>query len=276
MRYMRMTSLPILAEIQNEYEELRQSGNDRASSAKKLMESYKHELVEGQEDAQLFWIALADAQYHRKELESEVAQYAIGALELVEGFGWGITPGDLTRRREHYAKAPMPERKYGKPKAKFRCSWKIGDTFAYHMVSDEAIRNGIYGKYMLLRKVAEAECNGGIYPIVTVSLASGDEIPTRKEAYESFPLIKLQTGGRCASPKDKFEYRTVIYAKSSQQFRSLPLVYCGRFVDTSLPQDEIIFNRFGEMMITLVADFEQELCDYWKINNRITSMTQSR
>lgn len=274
MRYMRMTSFPLLEEIQNEYVELRQLGNDRSSSVQKLMDAYKCELEEGWEDAQLFWIALADAQYYRKELTAEVAQHAIRALELVEGFGWNITPGDLNRRREHYAKAPMPERKYGKPKSKFRCSWKIGDTFAYQMVSDESRRNGIYGKYMLLHKVAEAECNGGIYPVVTVSLASGDCIPMTKEAYEAFPLIKLQTGGRCFSPKDKFEYRTVILIKSVRQLHSLSLQYCGRFPDVSLPIDEIIFNRFGEMMITLADNLEEDLVIYWKRNNCIVSMIQ--
>ena len=78
-----------MEEIQNEYVELRQLGNDRSSSVQKLMDAYKCELEEGWEDAQLFWIALADVQYYRKELTAEVAQHAIRALELLEGFGWG-------------------------------------------------------------------------------------------------------------------------------------------------------------------------------------------
>lgn len=268
-----MTEFPVLEEIRNEFVELRQQGSDRTTATQKLMQSYRHELTD-QEDALLFWIGLADAQYFRKELAEDVAVQASKALDAIENSGWNVSPGDLNRRREHYAKAPMPEKKVGKPKSKFHCPWQVGDTFAFQLTGKEAEDAGISGKYMLLRKVAESECSGGIYPVVTVSLATGNDIPTTKEAYESFPLIKLQAGGRCASPKDKFEYRTVIHIKSVRQLRSLPLIYCGRFVDVPMPPDEIIFNRFGEMMITLAADIEQELCYYWKINNRITSMTQ--
>lgn len=272
MSQIRMTEFPVLEEIRSEYVELRQAGNNRALAVQKLTEAYEYELAENENDAMLFWIGLADAQYFRKELTEDVAFRASEALDELEKLEWQIASCDLNRRREHYTKAPMPERKTGKPRPKFRCEWQIGDTFAYQLTSQEAKDLGIVEKYMLLRKVAELECAGGMYPVVTVSFHVGEHLPSNSEEFLSIPLLKLQEGGRCFSPRDKFEYRTVIFIKSLRQLHSLSLQYCGNFTDVPLPADEIVFNRFGETMISLADALEEDLCMYWERNNRITSM----
>lgn len=271
---MKMTDFPVLSEIREEYVQLRHQGNDRTTTIQKLMEAYISELSEGMEDALLFWIGLADAQYSWKELTAETAWKALEALESIAELEWAIAPGELNSRREHYTKAPMPERKIRKPREKFRCTWQFGDTFALKLTGQKAVALGISGKYMLLRKVAELECSGGIYPVVTVSFCDEENLPYSREAYLSIPLLKIQIGGRCLSPKDKFEYRTVIFIKSFRQLRALPLQHCGNFTDIPLPQDEIIFNRFGETMISLAETLEEDLITYWKRNNSIVMMTQ--
>ena len=273
MRTIRMTEFPILEEIKDEYIQLRQNGNDRATAVQKLKKSF-NELQEDDEDedAQLFRIGLADAQYYRKELTEEVAQNALKALDVIAGFDWDVCPGDLNRRREHYAKAPMPERKAGKPRPKFRCQWKIGDTFAYQLTSQEAKDLGIYGKYMLLRKVSEVECsNGALDPIVTISLWDSDIFPTSVEEFMSVPLLKLCEGGRSFSPSENFEYRTEIVIKRTKQLSDIPLVFVGNFADVPMPADEIIFTRAGDILMVLIEMFEKKLCLYWRINNRIIS-----
>lgn len=274
MNNMRMTDFPVLEEIREEYVQLRQQGSDRDGATRKLMESYKCELAEDMEDAVLFRIGLADAQYSRKELTEDAARKALEALDAMVKYGWHVAPSDLNLRREHYAQAPMPERKIGKPRPKFRCSWQLGDTFALKLTGQAAAGLGISGKYMLLRKIAESECAGAVYPVVTVSICEEEQIPKDKEAFCAIPLLKLQTGGRCFSPKDKFEYRTVIYTKSSKRLRMLPLRYCGNFPDLPLPDDEIIFNSFGETMITIADTLEDDLICYWKRHNSIETMTQ--
>ena len=87
----------------------------------------------------------------------------------------------------------MPERNVGKPRPKFRCQWRIGDTFAYQLTGQEAKELGIHGKYMLLRKVSEVEFgDGSLYPIVTVSFLGDRTFPTSDEAFMDIPLLKLQ------------------------------------------------------------------------------------
>lgn len=189
---MRMMDFPVLEEIKDEYIQLRQTGNSREDAVRKLMGSYTDELLDI-EEAPLFWIGLADAQYFRKELSEDVAKKAMTALDNVGGFEWKICLGDLNRRRERYVKAPMPERNVGKPRPKFRCQWRIGDTFAYQLTGQEAKELGIHGKYMLLRKVSEVEFgDGSLYPIVTVSFLGDRTFPTSDEAFMDIPLLKLQ------------------------------------------------------------------------------------
>lgn len=269
---MRMTDFPVLSEIREEYVQLRQLGNNRARAVEKLMESYKHVLAEDMEDAQLFWIGLADVQYSRKELTDEAARKALEALDKIAEEEWPVPSGDLRRRRERYVKAPMPERNAGKTRVPFRCPWQVGDTFALQLRNREAAELNISGKYMLLRKVAESECSGGMYPVVTVSFWEGENPPKDRETFLAIPPLKLQIGGRCFSPKDKFEYRTVIFIKNLKQLNSMALQYCGNFADVPMPSDEIIFHLFGETMITLADTLEEDLILYWKRNKNIDSV----
>lgn len=63
-----------------------------------------------------FWIGLADGQFARKELTLEIAVHGLMALNRLAQEAPDITPGDIERRRKHYAQAPMPERRLGRPK----------------------------------------------------------------------------------------------------------------------------------------------------------------
>ena len=268
---MRMTDFPVLEEIKDEYIQLRQAGNSREDAVQKMMESYTDELQDA-EEIPLFWIGLADAQYFRTELSEDVAQKAISALDAFDSFGWGICSGDLNRRRDHYEKAPMPERNVGKPRPKFRCQWKIGDTFAYQLTGREAKELGIHGKYMLLRKVSEVEFgDGSLYPIVTVSFLGDRTFPTSDEAFMDSPLLKLQEGGRMFSPKDKFEYRTVIIIKNKKKLAETPLQFVGNFMNVQMPTDEIIFTEAGVILMNHLELFETNFCLYWKRHNRLIS-----
>lgn len=270
---MRMTYFPVLEEIKDEYIRLRQNGNGREETAEMLMESYADELQDPNEyEAQLFWIGLADAQYYQKELSEDIAARALNALEMIGAYNWNVCPSDLVRRREHYAKAPMAERKVGKPKPKFRCEWRIGDTFAYQLTSREATELGIGGKYMLLRKVSEVEFDdGSLYPIVAVSLWDSEELPSSTKQYETASLLKLCRGGRNFSPPNCFEYRTEILIKNRNQLGLAPLIFVGNFSQSAMPSDEVIFTRGGDILMMLLETIEKDLCRFWRINKRILS-----
>ena len=262
---MRMTELPVLDEVKAEYAEHRYNGLNREEAVQALMESYECELEYGEEDdALLFWIGLADAQYSHKELTEQVAEKAMQALDSNIMVEWEIAQGDITRRKEHYKLAPMPEKKFGKRKPKFRCQWKIGDTFAYQMNSEEAKELGIHGKYMLLRKVSEIDFCGRIIPIVTVTLWNQTPFPNDDDAFAEMPMLKVNAGGRCFSPEDRYEYRTEIIIMHKKQLEKLGLLYIGNFKNIPMPVDEIVFEKAGYLSMTLPEKFEKDMCIHWK------------
>ena len=264
---MRITEFPVLGEIKDEYTEHRYAGSTREEAVEKLMNTYRAELEYGEDDdAILFWIGLADAQYAHKELSKEVAEKALQALSADILIEWEIAQGDINRRKANYEKAPMPEKKFGKPRPKFRCEWAIGDTFAYQMTSDEAKKYGIWGKYILFRKVSEITFCGTIIPIVTLTLWDQQPFPKSEEEFSQKPILKVRNGGRCFSPRDKFEYRAEIIFKSKRQVASIPLTFVGNFANAPLPNDEIIFTNAGEMTMFLPNRLEEDCCIAWKMH----------
>lgn len=264
---MRMTYYPILLEIRDEYIRLRQAGNSREQASTMLIHSYAKEILcKKADDGLLFWIGLADAQYYRKELSINVAENALGALNQIVTTGWDITPGDISRRRDHYAQAPMPERGVGKARAKFRCTWRNGDVFSYPLAGSNAEKLGISGHYALLRKVDDVEFGDGrLLPVVTISVCKKDEFPVTSSDFQKTAMLKIRSG-RFGTPKSKYEYRAEILFKSERQLNALALQYIGYFPDISQPTDEVILAHPGDIMMLLPETLNDDLCLFWKMN----------
>ena len=257
---MRITDYPLLMEVREEYLENRKAGNSRDEATKELLLRYSDEITTGAaDDGVLFWIGLADGQYANRELTAEVSKRAITALDILEQADWNVTPGDIRRRREHYALAPLPEKKIGKPRSKFRCSWEIGDTFAYLLIGPYAQKTGTEGMYILLRKVSEMEWEKGeLFPVVYLSLWDKEVLPYTADEYQTAPLLKINRG-RFGLPKKYYEYRTLILINNKKQLDSTPLQYLGNFqVDVHL-KNEVIIERAAMMTFTDLICFDRDL-----------------
>lgn len=262
---MRITDFPLIDEVKEEYVELRQNGIARDDAVASLKHSYRHEIDRGAEDdGILFWIGLADAQYMLKELSEEVARQGFIAIDQIGKTDWQITPGDLNRRRERYAKAPMPERKkVNKPK-RYRCSWLMGDTFAYQLFGEEAEQFGLVGRYVLFRKVSEVEAwNGAIEPVVTVTMWDESPLPTTTEEFQRLPILKL-ANGRHEIPKDQFIYRTEMLIDNEKMLKQLNLQYLGNFQDVAMPKDEAVIEYEGFMKKLALNLIDKSCCYYWR------------
>lgn len=214
---MKLNDFPIIAEIKEEYMHQRRSGRSRDEAIAALQNSYQDELTIGAEDdGLLFWVALADAQYALKELSSSVSEKALDALSQLDHPSWSIVPKDLTARRKNYSAAPMAERKTLPKSRKFRCTWKIGDTFAYLLSGNCAKEHELAGRYMLLRKVDEVEFGDGrLLPVVTLTLWDNEPLPTNSKECQRISPLKLAAGRLCF-PKNKYEYRTEILFTSKK------------------------------------------------------------
>lgn len=265
---MRITDFPMLSEIKAEYIQLRKNGISRHDASQSLIQNYADEITIGTEDDDpLFWISLADAQYQRKELTEEIAHKALLALIQIEHLDWNIPSGDIMRRRMHYAEAPMPERK-AVSQRKYRCSWKMGDTFAYQLSGNDANTCGLSGKYVLLRKVDELEFGDGrLLPVVTFTIWDDKSLPASSAEFQRLPFLRL-VSGRLGFPKTLHEYRAEILITSRKKLDALSLIYLGNFADIPMPKDEIIIRDAGRVMMVSPEQLDWECCNFWKWNSR--------
>lgn len=256
---MRITDFPLVQEVKDEYLKLRKIGKCRNEATQEMQQRYRNELEHGSEDdALLFWVGLCDGQYSVKEITLEVANKAKDALQKIAANDWGITQGDIVRRIAHCQQAPQPEKKFGKPRTKFRCSWEVGDTFAYKIpeyTEGEQKNNS----YILLRKVSEIEFgDGALYPVVTLSFWNRDQFPKSENEFNSVPLLRLNRN-RFLLPKGFYEYRAALIISNSKKLTNMPLIYLGRFLDAPSPADEGIVNDPGKMTGLLLDYIDRDL-----------------
>ena len=273
---MRITDFPLIEEVKNEYIENRRNGNSRQSATELVTQCYMEELLDKTSDDAVFvWIGLADGQYQRKELTEQIAAIGMNALNWLESANYGITPGDISRRRMHYAQAPMPEKAVGKPKKKFQCSWAIGDTFAYQLSGALAEAEGIAGRYVLFRKVGEMSSNGKTEPSVTVTLWDERPLPQNSQEFCQIPFMILDQR-KLLIPKGCFEYRTRLIIKNQKQLEKVGLRYLGNFPDVQTPRDEAILTFPGEDLLLLLDYLDRDCCYLYKMHCHIIQGIQGR
>lgn len=268
---MNIRDFELTAEINDRYLKLRQSNYDRTSAVEMMTTEYNDELTLGSEDdGVMFWIALADAQYRLSELSLEVATQAKAALEALAKSDYQVPTADIILRRRWYSSAPMPERKRVTAAKKFRCTWKIGDTFAYRLSGSVADEKKLTGKYILLRKVDELETwDGRLLPVVILSLWAEERLPSSLEEFQKAPFLKL-ANRRLGLPKDQYEYRVEIMFRSQKQLSQMQ--YLGRFLDVPNPKDEAIVQKPGYALMLQPEKMDDECCMYYNMHHHYSNI----
>ena len=265
---MRITDFPLVLEVKDAYISIRRDGNNRVDAVRLLTEKYIQEIQSGAEDdGLLFWVGLADGQVRLKELTFEVAEKGLSAIQSLAHNGLNIYPGDLTRRQAQYKSAPMPEQTVRKSAKKFRCNWSMGDTFAYQLSGEDAVKMGIAGKHILLRKVDALEFGDGrLLPVVTLSLWGDNQLPYTAQDFRKAPFLRVQSRlfGQCTSKM--YEYRVEIIIQSKRQLDALGLKYLGNFQDIQMPENEIIYRDPGYVMMLLPKQMDRDCCTFWNIH----------
>lgn len=263
---MNSDEFPIIGEVTEEYISLRKKGLSRAAAVNTLCQFYCDELSVGiEDDAALFWIGLADAQYAMRELSDHVSQEGLRSLAKLENNHFCISKRDISSRRRKYAKAPMAEQHIVQSK-RFRCKWNVGDTFAHRLGGEEARSLGIENKYALLHKVDDISFGDGrVLPVVTVSIWDDLPFPTNTLEFLRSHFLRMESM-RLGSPKGKYEYRAEILFKNDKQVSAMQLEYVGNFADAEMPADEIIFTDPGNMMMLLPDMLDDDCCLFWKMD----------
>ena len=187
----------VAEEVRDAYIDLIRNGKTSQEATEELMADYELE-IDNPEEGPIFWFALADTQWRYGRLLDFVKDKALfhirDGADLIRWEAEGPKPA--LRRRAVLEKlqekllSPMPkEKKFGKSRL-FRCEWSYGDVYAYQMKSEEARACGLFGKYVLLRKVDEGLWHPGhIVPIVRLKIVDEGMLPHSIEDYNKLPYF---------------------------------------------------------------------------------------
>ena len=168
-------------------------GNEEA--VQELTKNYRRTL-EDEEDAKLFWFALADTQWEYGRLLPYVKEKALYYATRPDTFEW--KNNDLANRWSKTVEelmqklnSPQPTEKRIRRYRLYQCKWQLGDVYAYRFHSEYSKDKGMYGKYIIFRKVSEYDYwPGHVVPIVQCYKWIGPEIPTLDQV-TSMSLLEI-------------------------------------------------------------------------------------
>jgi len=287
-------------DVQSAFVEALHEGKEPEEITAQMLEDYAGEL-EDPWDAPAFWFALADTQWKRGMLLPEVKDNALSLIESGDEVAmWQQEDPALAKKREKVLDtlrekllSPQPPRKNYRKRNLYQCQWQIGDVYAYRLESEDARKRGLFGRYILVRKVDEYTWYPGhIIPIVYVKITKDDKLPTSLAEYEALEYVQIcfttydarfyPIDGRRPqediAEKSKLKYEVDEYGflphyrleliSTSKRVIPKKLIYVGNFLGAAAPQGEFIphdkinidavaWRFFEEIMLKKYFDYNK-------------------
>ena len=299
----------VAQDIKEEYLDLLKRGIESTEATKKVI-SQNQDIIDDIDEAPTFWFVLADIQWEYGILEDAVKKMALIYLNsdaLLEQWEC-VNPKLAIKRKEALSSLkekllstnPSPK-KISIPKL-YRCQWKIGDTYAYPLLSDYAKEKGHYGEYFVFYKIGETICHPGhIIPVVWAKITKGGKLPTNIDEFNELEFIQTRTtryedrflplsGNRSReeqiAEKSKKQYfrdeyghlphHQMAIANTSKRIIPKNLIYLGNFVNVTPPA--IDNPPTHEMNISLFVwkTLEKQLIDVYHYFNLRESKLYSK
>jgi len=153
-------------DVRDEYKKLLEENEKNQYTNEELTEKMTEEFIDAldfEEDAAVFWLALADSQHRYGRMIPAVQEKALEIIDKRQGMAlWEEQGEKLYKQREKVLDAlrekllsPQPKEKNIRKKEPYICPWQIGDVFALPLESEEAEILGLKGRWILLQKVDE-------------------------------------------------------------------------------------------------------------------------
>lgn len=224
----------VTADVKDTYMNCLEYNSDDADAMAEFMEEMKEYFSTDEEC--LVWYALADTQWKLGRLTDDVKNRAMqsiandASVEFFEGKSkekWRATLEKLNLQLQQPMK---PYKRIRNLRDEVAEVWEIGDIYAYQFHTEEAKKNGIYGKYILMQKVADVEGERQkVFPAMVFFDKLYDEVPI---------LVGIPTGEIIAYGYMAFGCRTRVYISDkhgsgydiSQNFRVSEEIFdiCGK------------------------------------------------
>ena len=233
-------------DIKEDYIEKLKSGKTNEEALNEILEMYE-ESIEDEEEGPIFWLVLADTMWKVGRLTKEVKEKAIQEIERGTNLKYWEEEGTKgeyrTRERElqklkEKLNSPMPEERKLAVKreieTKRKFEWNIGDVYAYRLKSEEAKKAGMYGQYLILRKVDVPDLpTKRISAIVHCQICDG-KLPETKEELEELEYVVLSNQANV-----RYNYRLEIPVITQKSIKE-DMIYIGHFENLKEPPKEYI------------------------------------
>jgi hypothetical protein len=239
---------------------------------KELMEENKI-MIEDEETAPIFWFVLADIQWKMGNLLPFVKEKAIHYLKNDESLScWGnTTDKNYIKRKEELEKlkkqleSQQPPLKRLIVKKAYKCSWNIGDIFAYKIKSEKYLNN-----YIVFVKYSDSKYpDNNICPIVQVYNEIFVNLPTTDELEKIKYLPQFYMSTAYEGIYKNLIYKCLIGIEYRERNYFNDLIYIGNSKNLSSIKNEIhddVFDMNNRNLCLIKRFEEQEIRSYesWK------------
>jgi len=174
------------SDIRGDYLDMLRRGKNNEEATRELI-SNNHGIMGDTEEEPLFWFALADTQWNYGRLLPEVKERALFFLSQNDEFERWEDSGEkllnewkntLAKLREKLL-SPLPPEKKVSVYRLYKCKWQLGDVFAYKFSGEYSQEKGVFGQYIIFRKITEnVWWPGHIVPTVHIYQWIGSNIPS--------------------------------------------------------------------------------------------------
>lgn len=244
----------VAQDIKDDYIEQLKTGKTDEEALKYIIESNKY-LLDDEDDGPVFWFALADTLWNLGRLDDFVKEKAMYYLN--EGGNlrkWKLENPKESIKREKvlndlYNKLNtiQPEKKRISKRKLYKCEWKIGDVFAYPLLSNEAKDNGLYGRYIILIKVGEVTWYPGhVIPIVRIKITKDNQLPNSAEEIDMLEYVQISIDFKNRCDKQLYKqyggnpiYQCILYT-TSKKVIPRNIVYINNYSNLKLPEIEFV------------------------------------
>lgn len=252
-------------DIRDYYKEQLKIGKSNEEVTKEIIES-NEAIISDEDEAPVFWFALADTQWSLGRLlpfvKDKALEYLKSRSNLKRWENEAINQREYKDREkvlqelEQKLISPMPPEKKISQHKLYKCEWKIGDVFSYRLESDYAKEKGLFGRYLLIRKIDECTWwPGHIVPIVYISITNDEELPRNDGEIHQAQYIQSTFA------RGKAEYRILLLSTSKRIVPIKKLRFIGNFPDLIPPKNEYIIHDKVSTATCKWSNFEESVID---------------
>lgn len=253
----------IALDVKEEYLEKLKKGIEDEIALKEIIKEYK-DYISDIDDGPVFWIALADTMWKVGRLTEKVKKEALKAIDKnLKRWKKETNEKEYKLREKELLKfkdkinTEMPSRKklfVEKEKTKKEIDWHDGEIYAYKLESEEAKEKGLYGRYLVIRKLRENNYfNKRINAIAYCQITKNEELPKSVDEINELPYIIMFGKGNV-----RYEYKIDIYNITKKVFKE-KFIYLGNYKNIKEPYKEYELLNDNNVDICNFRDLEDTM-----------------